>query len=94
MSEIENKIKECIAEIEPYRIYASESHASEIDLAVKSLKEVDDLIKNLNEENAKRALEIVTEFLNRNAAYSSYIPRTASNLQFIKEWLKKQKETG
>ena len=87
MSEIESKIKECISEIEPYRFYAAE-----IDLAVKALKEVDKLTKNLNEENRKKALEIVTEFLNRTAAYSSYIPRTSSNLKFIKEWLEKQKE--
>lgn len=86
MSEIESKIKECIAEIEPYRFFSAE-----IDLAVKALKEVEDLAKNLNEENRKKALEIVTEFLNRTVAYSSYIPRTASNLKFVKEWLEKQK---
>lgn len=87
MSEVESKIKECIAEIEPYRAYASE-----IDLAVEALGEVDSLTKDLNEENRKRALEIVTEFLNRTAAYQSYIPRTASNLKFIKEWLEKRRE--
>lgn len=86
MSEIESKIKECIAEISPYRFFSAE-----IDLAVKALKEVDDLTKNLNEENRKKALEIVTEFLNRTVAYSSYIPRTASNLKFVKEWLEKHK---
>ena len=86
MSEIESKIKECIAEIEPYRVYSGE-----IDLAVKALKEVVDLTKNLNEENRKKALEIVTEFLNRTVAYSSYIPRMTSNLKFVKEWLEEHK---
>ena len=86
MSEIEAKIKECIAEIAPYRFFSAE-----IDLAVKALKEVDDLAKNLNEENREKALGIVTEFLNRTVAYSSYIPRTASNLKFVKDWLEKQK---
>ena len=86
MSEIESKIKECIAEIGPYRFFSAE-----IDLAVKALNEVVDLTKNLNEENRKKALEIVTEFLNRTAAYSSYIPRTASNLKFVKEWLEEHK---
>ena len=86
MSEIESKIKECIAEIQPYRFFSAE-----IDLAIKALNEVVDLTKNLNEENRKKALEIVTEFLNRTAAYSSYIPRTASNLKFVKEWLEEHK---
>jgi len=86
LSEIESKIKECIAEIAPYRFFSAE-----IDLAVKALEEVDDLAKNLNEENRKKALEIVTEFLNRTVAYSSYVPRTASNLEFIKEWLEKHR---
>jgi len=86
LSEIESKIKECIAEIEPYRVYSGE-----IDLAVKALKEVVDLTKNLNEENRKKALEIVTEFLNRTVAYSSYIPRMTSNLKFVKEWLEEHK---
>lgn len=86
MPEIESKIKECIAEIQPYRFFSAE-----IDLAVKALKEVVDLTKNLNEENRKKALEIVTEFLNRTAAYSSYIPRTASNLKFVKDWLEEHK---
>ncbi len=85
MSEIENKIKECIAEIGPYRFFSAE-----IDLAVKALKEVADLTKNLNEDNRKKALEIVIEFLNRTAAYSSYVPRTTSNLKFVKEWLERQ----
>ncbi len=84
MSEIESKIKECIAEIKPYRFFSAE-----IDLAIKALNEVIDLTKDLNEENRKKALEIVTEFLNRTAAYSSYIPRMTSNLKFIKEWLEK-----
>lgn len=87
MSEIENKVKECIAEIEPYRFYSAD-----IDLAVKALKEVTNLINNLNEENRKKALEIVTGFLDRTAAYQSYIPRTTSNLKFVKEWLEEQKQ--
>ncbi|MCW4026241.1 MAG: hypothetical protein NWE76_01995 [Candidatus Bathyarchaeota archaeon] len=85
MSEVETKIKDSIAEIKPYRFFASE-----IDLAVKALEELDTLTKNLDVENKKKAMEIVTSFLNQIAAYRSYIPRTASNLEFVKEWLEKQ----
>lgn len=85
MSDVAKKITECIKEIMSYRSYA----ASEVDRMVNSLKEVTNIITNVNEENVEKALTMVTGLYQEVASYSSYIPTTVNNLKFIKEWLEK-----
>jgi len=97
VSKVETKIKECIAELKEFEFTAPVFFAPAIDRIIEALGEVESLISNLNEENRKRALEVVTEFLNRTAAYQRYFSRTTSidrsisNLEYIKGWLEKQK---
>jgi hypothetical protein len=88
MSEVDKKITECVEEIMSYRSYA----ASEVDRIVNSLKKIENLVNNFNEENVEKALKIVTGLYQEVASYSSYIPTTVNNLKFIKERLEKAKK--
>ena len=84
LPEVQMKIKQCIAELEPYRIFSSD-----IEQAIGALKEIENLTSNPNRENLEKALEIVTEFYEGAEEYSSYIPTTISNLGFVRKWLEK-----
>jgi len=86
LSEIQKKINECIAEIEPYTSYATMA-----DRAISSLREIESLIKNPSEENLEKALKMVTEFQDRIEMYASYVPTTTKNVKIIREWLEKAK---
>jgi hypothetical protein len=88
MFEVDKKITECVEEIMSYRSYA----ASEVDRIVNSLKKIENLVNNFNEENVEKALKIVTGLYQEVASYSSYIPTTVNNLKFIKERLEKAKK--
>jgi len=87
MSEVETKINECVKEVMSYRSYA----ASEVDRIVNSLKEIDNCVRHLDEENVEKALRIATGLYQEVASYSSYIPTTVKNLSFIQAWLEKAK---
>jgi hypothetical protein len=90
LSEIENRIRECIAQIKHYRSYP----LTLTDQMTYALKEIENLIGNLNSENIEKALEIVTR-LDRQLStewYSGYIGTTLDNLKFIREWLEKAKQ--
>jgi hypothetical protein len=86
MSEIEEKIDECIAEIKPYRMYSSE-----VNNAIKSLETLKEQLKNITKENIDEVIRSVEEGYRGSLAYASYIPKTVENLKFIKEYLEKKK---
>jgi hypothetical protein len=86
MSEVEEKIRECLAEIEPFSIFAPE-----IEQAARALRDLENLVKDLTKENIEKALRMVAEFYQEALPYSNYLPTTVSNLKFIKEWLEKKK---
>ena len=88
MSEVATKIDECIEEIMSYRSFA----ASEVDQMVNSLKEVQNVLSDITEEDVENALQMVTRLYDQVASYSSYVPTTANNLKFIQEWLEKMKK--
>ncbi|MCW4037916.1 MAG: hypothetical protein NWF13_04180 [Candidatus Bathyarchaeota archaeon] len=88
MSEITQKIKECVSEIESYSYDAQDLTVP----AVNSLKECEKLIDNLNEENREKALKIVARLYQQALAYSEFVPTSVSNLKFIKDWLEQAKK--
>ncbi len=51
LSEISNKIKECVSEIESYNVDAPDLTVT----AVNSLQECEELINNLNRENVENS---------------------------------------
>lgn len=83
LSEISNKIKECVSEIESYSVDAPDLTVT----AVNSLQECEELINNLNRENVEKALKIVTRLYQQALAYSEFVPTSVSNLKYIKDWL-------
>jgi len=83
LSEISNKIKECVSEIESYNVDAPDLTVT----AVNSLQECEELINNLNRENVEKALKIVTRLYQQALAYSEFVPTSVSNLKYIKDWL-------
>ena len=83
MSEITQKIKECVSEIESYSYDAPDLTVP----AVNSLKDCEKLVDNLNEENREKALKIVTRLYQQALAYSEFVPTSVSNLKYIKDWL-------
>jgi dsDNA-specific endonuclease/ATPase MutS2 len=80
VNEIIEKIRECNDEIGGY----SEEGA-------QRLKDIENLLRNFNEENRKKALEIVTETFNQMTPYESYVPTSHKNFKFAKEWLEQTK---
>ncbi len=96
MCEVQTRIGECIAQLREFGFIMPIFFAPAIDRVIKALEEVGDLVRNPSEKGRKRALEIVTEFLNQAAAYQVYISgmasidRLISNLRYIKRWLVKQ----
>ncbi len=88
MSEVEEKIDECIAELKPYRMFSSE-----VNNAIKGLEILKEQLKNLTKENIDEVLKGVEEGYRGSLAYSNYIPKTVANLRFIKEYLEKKKSS-
>jgi hypothetical protein len=88
LSEITKKIKECVSEIEYYSYDAPDLTVP----AVNSLKECEELINNLNEENREKALKIVARLYQQARAYSEFVPTSVSNLKYIKDWLEKARK--
>jgi hypothetical protein len=88
LSEIKNKIKECVSEIESYKYDAPDLTVP----AVKSLKECEELISNLNQENVEKALKIVTRLYQEALGYSGFVPTSVSNLKYIKDWLEQSEK--
>ncbi|MBS7615545.1 hypothetical protein KEJ18_07465 [Candidatus Bathyarchaeota archaeon] len=86
MSEAEEKIMECIAEVEQYRYYSAEAEDG-----VRQLMEIQMILRNLNGENIEEALRKARQAYQVSLAYSSYVPKTVSNLKYIVEWLEKRK---
>ena len=86
MSEVEKKIRECIAELDPYKFFAPE-----IDQSVKALNELETLVKNPSKENVEKAKVIATQLYQGASPYASYIPTTVANMKFVIEWLEKRK---
>jgi len=84
LSEVQKRIRECIAEIELYAPFSPDVRS-----AINELREIENLIANPNRENVGKALRVVAEFYEHAQVYSSYVPTTTSNLKFIKEWLEK-----
>ena len=85
MSDATKKIKDYLLEIESYWY----DLPSEIDCGVTSLKEIETLINNLDEETVEQALILVAGLYQRAIRYSYYIPTTVNNFTFLKEWLEK-----
>ena len=85
LSDVTKKIKDYLCEIESYWY----DLPSEIDRGVTSLKEIENLINNLDEETVEKALILVAGLYQRAIRYSYYIPTTVNNFKFIKEWLEK-----
>ncbi|MCK4953369.1 hypothetical protein KAS14_06260 [Candidatus Bathyarchaeota archaeon] len=85
MSDVAKKIKDYLFEIESYWY----DLPSEIDRGVNSLKEIENLINNLDEETVEKALILFAGLYQRAIRYSYYIPTTVTNFTFIKEWLEK-----
>ena len=83
LSEFSKKIKECVSEIESYNYDAPDLTAP----AINSLKECEELINNLNQENIEKAGKIVARLYQQALAYSEFIPTSVSNLRYIKDWL-------
>jgi len=96
MCKLETRIEECIVQLREFGFIMPIFFAPAIDRVIKALEEIDSLTRNLGEKDRKRALGIVTEFLNQAAAYQGYISgmasidRLISNLRYIKRWLVKQ----
>jgi hypothetical protein len=88
LSEITQKIKECVSEIESYSYDAPDLTVP----AVNSLKECEKLIDNLNEENREKALKIVARLYQQALAYSEFVPTSVNNLKYIKDWLEQAKK--
>jgi len=87
LSEVQKRIRECIAEIELYAPFSPDVRS-----AIDDLREIENLITNPDRENVEKGLRIVTEYYERAQVHSSYVPTTTSNLKFIKEWLEKSKK--
>lgn len=87
MSEVERKIRECVMEFELYRPYAP----TEVDQVINSLKEIGNLISDLDSKKMEKALGMVIELYRRLEGkwYSDYIRTTINNLDFTREWLEK-----
>ena len=88
LSEITEKIKECVSEIESYSYDAPDLTVP----AVNSLKKCEKLVDNLNEENREKALKIVARLYQQALAYSEFVPTSVSNLKYIKDWLEQAKK--
>ncbi|MEM2930197.1 MAG: hypothetical protein QW797_05000 [Thermoproteota archaeon] len=86
MSELEEKINECISELKPFRMFSSEASN-----AIKGLEALKEQLRNLTKENIDEVLKGVEEGYRGSLAYSNYIPKTVENLKFIKEYLEKKK---
>lgn len=86
MSELEEKIDECIAELKQYVVFSPD-----INNAIKGLEQLKEELKNLTEKNIDGVLKGVDIAYQGSVEYSSYIPKTVANLKFLKEWLENKK---
>jgi L-fucose isomerase-like protein len=86
MSEIEDKINECIEELSRYRYFSRE-----VEEAIKNFEKLKEQIKNLNRENIDYVISGVEEGYRSSLPYSGFIPKTVGNLKLIKEWLESKK---
>ncbi|MBS7656595.1 MAG: hypothetical protein QXI71_06240 [Candidatus Bathyarchaeia archaeon] len=86
MSEVEEKIMECIAEVEEYRYYSIEAEDG-----IRQLRELQMILRNLNRENIEEALKKARQVYQLSLAYSRYVPKTVTNLKYIVEWLEKSR---
>jgi len=87
MSEVEEKIDECIRELSRYRRFSRE-----VEAAIRSLEELKERVRSLTREDVDEVLRGVEEGYRRSLAYAYYIPKTVANLKYIKEWLEKRRE--
>ncbi len=87
MSEVEEKINECIEELSQYKYFSTE-----VEVAIKAFERLKEQMRNLTRENIDEVLRGVEEGYRRSLAFADYIPRTVANLKFIKDWLEKKRE--
>ncbi|MCS7120178.1 MAG: hypothetical protein RMJ07_01455 [Nitrososphaerota archaeon] len=87
MSDIDEKIEECIAEIGRYREYSPE-----IEVRIDQLRKLKEALKNIDDSSLKDLLTKVRDGYEESLHYSGFIPKTVRNLRFILEWLEKKKE--
>ncbi|MEM2792352.1 MAG: hypothetical protein QW099_04870 [Candidatus Bathyarchaeia archaeon] len=87
MSEIEEKIDECIEELSQYRFFSAEA-----EMAIKNFEELKKQLKNLSRENIDGIIRGIEEGYTVALPYAGFLPTTVANLKFIKEWLEKKKE--
>jgi hypothetical protein len=91
MAEIEDRIRECMTQIQRCRSYVGSVRANQM---VNSLMKVENLVKNVDSESIGTALRIVNE-LHRELAtslYSGYVRKATDNLKFIEEQMRKARQ--
>ncbi|MBS7653940.1 MAG: hypothetical protein QXR06_00840 [Candidatus Bathyarchaeia archaeon] len=86
MSEIEDKINECIEELSRYKYFSRE-----VGEAIENFEKLKEQIKNLTKENFNDIISGVEEGYRSSLPYSGFIPKTVANLKFIKEWLENKR---
>ncbi len=86
MSEIEDKINECIKELSRYIYFSREARE-----AIENFEKLKEQIKNLTKENINYIISGVEEGYRSSLPYSGFIPKTVENLKFIKEWLENKR---
>jgi len=91
MTEIEERIRKCMAQIQHYRSYVGSARANQI---VNELMKVEKLAGNQDKESIETALKIVDELQQElmTSMYSGYVQTTLDNLKSVKEELEKTKE--
>jgi len=88
MTEIEERIRKCMAQIQHYRSYVGSARANQI---VNELMKVENLAGNQDKRSMETALKIVNELHQElmTSMYSSHVQTTLENLKSIREQLEK-----
>jgi len=89
MSEVAEKIEECISELRTYEYVSPEA-----EYGIKRLKKLKEQLVNLTDQNIGDILREITQAYEEAKIYSSYIPKTIDNLRFIKEYLKSKRRSS
>jgi len=85
VEEVVKKIDECIQELSRFAGFSPDAKAA-VEYLTKAKAEVGSLTK----QKAEQILKDISEWERRAQAYAAFLPKTISNLKFIKEWLQKK----